>query len=90
MSIATITLVGTPDPDPGTDPAILRDRLAVAEQAYGDLLRAAQATLAAEAAYLPYPLTWLAEHLENLGQLPPPGARPAHYVPCDPPVWGRR
>jgi hypothetical protein len=91
VSIPTLTLVATPDPEP--DPAflvsILRDDLALRAQEYGELLAAAKAAFAADAAHLPCPLTWLREHLELLDQVPPPGARPTDYVPTDEPVRGR-
>ena len=92
MSTTTLTLVSTPDPDAGDTAAALRDRLALAEQSYGDLLAAAKATLAAASGPYRYdPLSWLREHLAELGQLPEPGARPADFVLADSQdtVWGR-
>jgi hypothetical protein len=88
MSSATITLVGTPD-RPGSGGAD-NDMVALARQAYGDLLRAAQATLAADAAGMPNPLGWLRDALTR-EQLPAPGARPSDFVPVDPQAatWGR-
>ena len=67
-----------------------RDTAALAEMAYDTLLRAAQATLAADALYLKDPLAWLREALSP-GQLPPAGTRPTDYVPADPEdaTWGR-
>jgi len=61
-----------------------------AEMAYETLLRAAQATLAADALYMKDPLVWLRDALSP-GQLPPAGTRPTDYVPCNPEdaTWGR-
>jgi hypothetical protein len=88
MSLPTLTLTAAPDPA-GDSPAQLRDRLALSEQAYGDLLAAARATLAAAAGSYRYdPLLWLREHLSSLGALPAPGAKPTDFVPDDDPVWG--
>jgi hypothetical protein len=94
MSVATVTLIATPDPEPAdpADLARLRDRLALAEQAYGDLLAATQATLAAEDGPYRYrPTLWIREHLTALGQMPAPGAKPSDIVPVDArdATWGR-
>lgn len=93
MSSPTLTLVATPDPNPDRRTlTALRDRLALAEQSYGDLLAAAQATLAAAAGvHRGDPLDWLRAHLTALSQMPAPGARPTDFVPADPQdaVWGR-
>ncbi len=88
MSNATITLVGTPDrPSRGGG---ADDEAALVRQAYGDLLRAAQAALAADAAGMANPLGWLRDALAP-EQLPGPGARPSDFVPADPQdaSWGR-
>ena len=91
MSTPTLTLVSAPEPAPESV-TVLRDKLALAEQAHGDLLAAAKATLAAAAGtHRGNPLSWLREHLELLGQLPAPGTRPTDYVPADrgETTWGR-
>lgn len=91
MSTPTLTLVSAPEPAPESV-TVLRDRLALAEQSYGDLLAAAKATIAAaDGHHRGDPLAWLREHLELLGQLPAPGARPTDYVPTDraEATWGR-
>lgn len=92
MSTPTLTLIATPDPDrvPEARLAVLRDRLALAAQQYGDLLAAVQAALAADAANMPGPLGYLRDALAP-EQIPPRGARPAHYLPPGPDesVWGR-
>ena len=87
MSSATITLVGTPDRPSGGG---ADDETVLMRQAYGDLLRAAQATLAADAAGMANPLGWLRDALAA-EQLPGPGARPSDFVPADPQdaAWGR-
>jgi hypothetical protein len=71
--------------------ARLHDELAVARQQHADLLAAARAALAAEAAGLPNPSGWLRDHLAPLGLMPMPGARPTDYQPLDThdAVWGR-
>ena len=91
MSTPTLTLVSAPEPAP-ENAAALRDKLALAEQSFGDLLAAAKATLvAANGAHRGDPLSWLREHLGLLGQLPVVGARPTDYVPADldDATWGR-
>lgn len=87
MSSATITLVGTPDRPRGGRAG---DATALLSQAYGDLLRAAQAALAADAAGMANPLGWLRDALST-EQLPGPGARPSDFVPSDSQdaTWGR-
>jgi hypothetical protein len=86
VSTPTLTLTA---PGPGDhDP--VRVELALLAQQYGDLLRAAQATLAAHARHLPGALDWLREEVGRQDQLPAPGARPTDYVPTDTPGWGRR
>ncbi len=89
MSSATLTLIGTPD-RPGRGEGA-SDELALVCQVYGDLLRAAQATLAADASGMANPLGWLRDALTR-EQLPAPGARPSDFVPPDPmdATWGRR
>lgn len=89
MSSPTLTLVGTPD-GPDSELEALRDRLALAEQRCGGLLRAAQAALAADAAGMSHPLGWLRDALSPQ-ELPQPGARPGDFVPLDAQdaVWGR-
>ncbi len=91
MSSPTLTLVATPDPEPSPSVQALADRLVLAGQCYGDLLAAAKAAVAAEAAGMAYPLGWLRDHLALLGELPPAGARPGDFVPMDAgdAVWGR-
>jgi len=88
MSSVTLTLIGTPD-RPGRDGGA-DDEVALVRQAYGDLLRAAQAALAADAAGMAKPLGWLRDALAP-GQLPGAGARPSDFVPADPQdaTWGR-
>lgn len=88
MSSATITLIGTPD-RPGRGKGA-SDEAALLRQAYGDLLCAAQAALAADAAGMANPLGWLRDAL-SAEQLPGPGARPSDFVPADPQdaTWGR-
>jgi hypothetical protein len=90
VSSATLTLIGTPDRPERGELAVLRLQLALAEQQYGGLLRAAQAALAADAAGMARPLGWLRDALTP-EQLPGPGARPNHFVPLDAQdaVWGR-
>jgi hypothetical protein len=91
MSTPTLTLVSAPEPAPESA-AALRDKLALAEQSFGDLLAAAKATLAAaDGAHRGDPLSWLREHLGLLGQLPARSARPTDYVPADrdDATWGR-
>ena len=88
MSSATLTLIGTPDRPGRGDGA--GDELVLARQAYGDLLRAAQAALAADAWGMANPLGWLRDAL-TCEQLPAPGARPSDFLPPDPmdATWGR-
>jgi len=91
MSTPTLTLVSAPEPAPESA-AVLRDKLTLAEQSFGDLLAAAKATLAAAGGpHSGDPLSWLREHLSLLGQLPAPGTRPTDYVPTDrdEATWGR-
>jgi hypothetical protein len=88
VSSATLTLIGTPDRDGRGEGA--GDELALMRQAYGDLLRAAQAALAADASGMANPLGWLRDAL-TAEQLPAPGARPSDFLPPDPmdAAWGR-
>jgi hypothetical protein len=90
VSSMTLTLIATPDP-PEQNAAQLRDRLAVLTQEYGELLAAAQATVAAVAAGLPHSLGYLTDHLTFLGAVPPAGAQPVDYQPTGStdPAWGR-
>lgn len=95
MSMPTLTLIATPDPEDQPDAqtlAQLRDRLALADQAYGDLLAAARATVAADAQDMSTPLGWLTDHLTFIDAMPEIGARPTDYQPTGPDggVWGRR
>ena len=88
MSVHTLTSPAIPDPA-HDEVAHLRDRLALAEQAYGDLLACARATIAAADGPYRYESTlWLREHLAACGLLPAPGAKPTDFVPDDDPVWG--
>ncbi len=94
MSSMTLTLIATPDPADRPETltlAQLRDRLALACQEYGDLLNAAQATVAADAANMSNPLGYLRDHLALIGALPPAGSCPNRYQPtgADEGVWGR-
>ena len=78
----TITDISHVD-DSWSELARVRDALTTAGLEHDALLRAAQATLAADAAGMPNPLGWLREALTP-DQHPAPGTRPNHYVPCDP------
>lgn len=87
MSTATLTAIGSPD-RPGRGGAC--DEVALLRQAYGDLLCATQAALAADAAGMANPFGWLRDALTP-EQLPRPGARPSDFVPLDAQdaTWGR-
>lgn len=89
MSSPTLTLTGSPD-RPDAEFIALRDRLALAELRCGNLLRAAQAALAADARGMSHPLGWLRDALAPQ-ELPEPSARPSDFVPLDvqDAVWGR-
>jgi hypothetical protein len=83
MSVATLAPATSPDPDrPETTP------MAVAYSQHDALVRAALATLAADAGGYPNPLGYLRD---ALGTAPRPGAHPREYVPADPgdAVFGR-
>ena len=84
MTTATLALAA-PDPEPPDDP----HALTVPYAEFDALMRAALATLAAEARGLPNPLGYLRDALG--GALPRPGAHPREYVPADEggAVWGR-
>jgi hypothetical protein len=84
----TITYLSHTDDGRG-DLTRARDAAMVAEMAYDTLLRAVQATLAADALSMKDPLVWLREALTP-GQLPPAGTRPTDYVPVHPEdaTWG--
>lgn len=94
MSMPTLTLIATPDPPDRPEtltPAQLRDQITLLALDYGELLAAAQATLAADALNMSNPLGHLRDHLTAVNAMPPAGARPAHYQPTGPDgaVWGR-
>lgn len=92
MSTLTVRVPTEPETGDSTTEA-LRDRLAVTQQAFGDLLAAAQATIAAaDGPYRYDPLSWLRGHLSELGLLPAPGAAPTDFAPVDSgdATWGRR
>ena len=87
MSTPTLTLVSTPEPSPETA-AALRDKLALAEQSFGDLLAAE-----GEGERSP-PRTWSAPRRPagpwlrastwaRSGRLPAVGTRLTDYVPTD-------
>jgi hypothetical protein len=83
MSVATLAPATSPDPDrPEAAP------MTVAYSQHDALVRAALATLAADAGGYPNPLGYLRD---ALGAAPRPGAHPREYVPCDPDdaVFGR-
>lgn len=82
MTAATFTLAA-PDPEPPDGPRALT----VSYADYDALLRAALATLAADAGGYPNPLGYLRDALG--GTVPRPGAHPREYVPADEGVWGR-
>jgi hypothetical protein len=90
VSILTLPLTATPEP-PEPTVAQLRERLTLLTQEHGDLLAAAQATLAAEGLNMSAALGFLRDHLKVIGALPPDGAHPRHYQPVGPDgaVWGR-
>ncbi|HEV2636309.1 MAG TPA: hypothetical protein VGX23_14240 [Actinocrinis sp.] len=98
MSMPTLTLIATPDPDePFRAQAVTRieqlhDRLETAHMEYDALIDAARATLAADARNMSNPLGFLRDHLALIGALPEPGARPTDFQPTGPDggVWGRR
>ena len=84
MSVATLAPATAPDPSdrPGSDGPT------VSFAAHDALVRAALATLAADAGGYPNPLGYLRD---TLGVTPRPGAHPREYVPCDErdATWGR-
>ena len=83
MTTATLALAA-PDPEPPDDP----HTLTVPYTEFDALMRAALATLAADARGLANPLGYLRD---ALGTAPRPGVHPREYVPCDPgdAVFGR-
>ncbi len=84
MTTATLALAA-PDPEPPDEP----HALTVPYTEYDALMRAALATLAADAGGYPNPLGYLRDALGD--SRPRPGAHPREYVPADADdaVWGR-
>jgi hypothetical protein len=58
----------------------MADQLALLRAEYAELLAAARAAVAGEQAGAPDPLAYVRGLLAERGQVPPPGAKPAHLL----------
>ncbi|HEV2343466.1 MAG TPA: hypothetical protein VGS97_05180 [Actinocrinis sp.] len=74
------TLAPAAAPDPADRPGTGGSGMTVPYETFDALVRAALATLAADARGLPNPLGYLRDALPVA---PRPGAHPHEYVPCD-------